>query len=203
MWYKSSSPEAMQAGEQFRTTETSHGTGSGNRRRGFFEARYWLRDLILSLLLAFIFVIFLYQPVQVEGTSMLPRLSNHERIFINKFVYRFEPIRRGDIVMFHYPLDPSKSYIKRVVGLPGETIRIRDGRVLINGRPLKEPYVPPSFLDHENFASVTLAPDHYFVLGDHRDSSNDSREWGAVERKFIYGKAVFVYWPFNQFGSLR
>src|SRR5215470_12537930 len=108
---------------------------SGDRRR-FFDTRYWLRDLILSLLLAFIVIVFLYQPVQVEGTSMLPGISNHERIFINKFVYRFEPIRRGDVVVFTYPLDPSKSYIKRVVGLPGEWVTIREGTVYIDGKPL-------------------------------------------------------------------
>ncbi len=193
----------MQGSEQFRTANSHEENPSKGRAAGFFETRYWLRDLVLSLLLAFIFVIFLYQPVQVEGTSMLPRLSNQERIFINKFVYRFEPIRRGDIVVFRYPLDTSKSYIKRVVGLPGETVSIRDGRVLINGQPLKEPYVSPSFLDHHNLPLLALEPDHYFVLGDHRDSSNDSRTWGAVDRKFIYGKAVFVYWPFNQFGSLE
>lgn len=193
----------MQGSEQFRTPETSGAGTSESRRRGFFETRYWLRDLVLSLLLAFIFVIFLYQPVQVEGTSMQPQLSNHERIFINKFVYRFEPIRRGDIVVFHFPLEPSKSYIKRVVGLPGEMVSIRKGQVYINGRALKEPYVLPAFVDHESYAPVTLAPHHYFVLGDHRDSSNDSREWGSVDRTSIYGKAVFVYWPFNQIGSLR
>src|SRR5579863_3459128 len=104
----------------------------GMKGRRFFETRYWLRDLILSLLLAFIVIVFLYQPVQVEGTSMMPRLTNHERIFINKFIYRFEPIQRGDIVVFWYPLDPTKSYIKRVVGLPGEAVNIRDGRVYVN-----------------------------------------------------------------------
>src|SRR5690349_5492167 len=115
--------------------------------RRFLEARYWLRDLILSLLLAFIVIVFLYQPVQVEGTSMMPRLTNHERIFINKFVYRFEPIQRGDIVVFWYPLDPTKSYIKRVVGLPGEAVSIRDGRVFVNDKELKQQYVPASYLD--------------------------------------------------------
>lgn len=170
---------------------------------GFLNTRYWLRDLILSLLLALTFIIFLYQPVQVEGTSMLPQLANHERIFINKFVYRFEPIGRGDIVVFHYPLDPSKSYIKRVVALPGETVRIRAGVVYINGKPLREPYVLPSYLDHESCPAVTLGPHNYYVLGDHRDSSNDSREWGPVERKYIFGKAVFVYWPFGRFGALE
>ena len=174
---------------------------SGARRR-FFETRYWVRDLVLSLLLAFIVIVFLYQPVQVEGTSMMPRLVNHERIFINKFVYRLEQIRRGDIVVFLYPLDPSKSYIKRVVGLPGEWVNIREGRVFINDQPLTEPYVPPSYLDHENCPPTYVEPDHYFVLGDHRESSNDSRVWGTVDRKYIYGKAVFVYWPFSQIGSL-
>lgn len=193
----------MPGSKQLRARDSSDVAHTPHEGRGFFETRFWLRDLILSLLLAFVFVIFLYQPVQVEGTSMMPRLSNHERIFINKFVYRFEPIRRGDIVVFYYPLDPSKSYIKRVVGLPGETLSIRDGRVYINSRAMKEPYVSPSFLDPQSYPPVTIEPDHYYVLGDHRDSSNDSREWGAVDRKYIYGKAVFVYWPFRQFGSLE
>jgi signal peptidase I len=193
----------MQADEQFRSPGSNEEAGPASRRRGFFETRYWLRDLILSLVLAFIFVIFIYQPVQVEGTSMLPGLTNHERIFINKFVYRFEPVRRGDIVVFHFPLDPSKSYIKRVIGLPGETVQVRKGHVYIDGRELKEPYVPSGFLDDNSYPPVTLAPDNYYVLGDHRDASNDSREWGPVARRYIYGKAVFVYWPFQEFGSLR
>ena len=172
----------------------------GGRKR-FFETRYWLRDLILSLLLAFIVIFFLYQPVQVEGTSMTPGLTNHERIFINKFVYRFEPIQRGDIVVFWYPLDPSKSYIKRVVGLPGEWVSV--GRW---ARPHQREATRRT-LSAGGIATTTrviprptLQPDHYYVLGDHRESSNDSRVWGTVDRKFIYGKAVFVYWPFSQFG---
>jgi len=174
-----------------------------NPRRHFIDARYWLRDLILSILLAFIVIVFLYQPVQVEGTSMLPRLANRERIFVNKFVYRFEPIQRGDIVVFWYPLDPSKSYIKRVVGLPGEWVSIRDGRVFVNGKPLPEPYVGAGYLDHQSYPPLCVEPDHYYVLGDHRGSSNDSRVWGTVDQKYIYGKAVFVYWPFSEFGSLE
>lgn len=176
---------------------------SGNPRRLFFETRYWLRDLILSLLLACIVIFFLYQPVQVEGTSMMPRLSNHERVFINKFVYRFEPIQRGDIVVFWYPLDPSKSYIKRVVGLPGEWVSILEGRVYVNAKPLTEPYVRREYLDHQSYPVTYVEPDHYYVLGDHRESSSDSRVWGTVGRKYIYGKAVFVYWPFEQIGALE
>ena len=169
----------------------------------FFDGRYWLRDLILSLLLAFVVIVFFYQPVQVEGTSMMPEICNHERIFINKFVYRFEPIHRFDIVVFHYPLDPSKSYIKRVVGLPGERVSIREGRVYIDGKPLKESFIPGSYLDHDNYPVTYVLPDHYYVLGDHRDASNDSREWGTVDRKYIYGKADFVYWPVSQIGTLN
>jgi len=173
------------------------------RRRSFFEARYWLRDLILSLLLAFVVIVFLYQPVQVEGTSMMPRLYDHERIFINKFLYRFEPIQRGDIVVFRYPLDPSKSYIKRVIGLPGEWVSIHQGLVLINGKPITETYVPPSYLDHDSYPPVHVESSHYYVLGDHRESSNDSRVWGTVGRDFIYGKAAFVYWPLDQLGAVQ
>src|SRR5438552_6278734 len=139
----------MQSDDQI--PENTATNRSVRMRRKFFEARFWLRDLILAVLLSFIVIVFLYQPVQVEGTSMMPRLENHERIFINKFVYRLEPIQRGDIVVFWYPLDPSKSYIKRVIGLPDETVAIREGRVYINGRPLLERYIPPGYLDHEDY----------------------------------------------------
>ena len=176
---------------------------TGTAYKWFFEVRYWLRDLILSVLLAFIVIVFLYQPVQVEGTSMMPRLENHERIFINKFLYRFRPIERGEVVVFRYPLDPSKSYIKRVIGLPGDEVSIRDGHVLVNGTALSEPYVPPSYLDDQSTPAVRVEPNHYFVLGDHRSSSNDSRVWGTVDREYIYGKAVFVYWPLNQIGWVK
>lgn len=171
--------------------------------RRFLEMRFWLRDLVLSVLLAFIVIFFVYQPVQVEGTSMMPRLSNHERILVNKFVYRFGEIQRGDVVVFWFPLDPRKSFIKRVVGLPGERVSIADGQVLIDGKPLREPYLSPRDREHENTPPVLVEPGHYYVLGDHRESSNDSRVWGTVEQKFIYGKAVFVYWPFSQFGPME
>src|SRR5262249_20843615 len=111
------------------------------------ELRTWTRDLAVALGLALVIIIFLYQPVKVEGTSMAPLLSDQARLFINKFVYHFEPIERGDVVVFWYPLDRSKSFIKRVVGLPGETIEIRAGRLYINGIDLAEPYVPSGYLD--------------------------------------------------------
>jgi signal peptidase I len=166
------------------------------------ELRSWTRDLAVALGLALVIIIFLYQPVKVEGTSMAPLLSDQERIFINKFVYRFEPIERGDVVVFWYPLDRSKSFIKRVIGLPGDTIEIRSGHLYLNNSELQEPYVPASYLDGSSYGARTIGPEEYFVMGDHRDSSNDSRMFGTVPRDYIYGKAVFAYWPVTQFGSL-
>ena len=165
--------------------------------------RYWLRDLILSLLLAFVVIFFLYQPVQVEGTSMVPRLSHRERILINKLVYTLRPIQRGDIVVFRFPLDPSKSYIKRVVGLPGEWVSLVDGQVLINGAPLDEPYLPGRFHDRQTHMPLLVSPGQYYVLGDHREMSNDSRVWGTVHQRFVYGKAVFAYWPIQNLGPVE
>src|SRR5271168_1403901 len=166
------------------------------------EVRVWTRDLLIAIGLALVIIVFLYQPVKVEGTSMAPLLSDQERIFINKFVYRFEPIDRGDVIVFWYPLDRSKSFIKRVIGLPGETLEIRSGHLYVNGRELEEGYVPASYFDGGSYPPLRIPDDEYFVMGDHRDSSNDSRMFGPVPRQFIYGKAVFAYWPVDHFGSL-
>ena len=181
-------------------SEASHDTPPHPPLRG--ELRSWTRDLAVALGLAIVIMIFLYQPVKVEGTSMNPLLSDQERIFINKFVYHFGLIERGDVVVFWYPLDRSKSFIKRVVGLPGETLEIRDGRVYVNGGELTDQYVPASYLDGTNYGPFLVPPGYYFVMGDHRDSSNDSRVFGPVTRQYIYGKAVFAYWPVDHFGSL-
>jgi signal peptidase I len=165
----------------------------------------WFRDLFLSVLIAIVVILFLYQPVKVEGTSMMPSLQNDERIFINKFVYRFgiSDVGRGDTVVFLYPNDPSKSYIKRVIGIPGDTIEIDDGTVIVNGKQLSEPYVAEDNRDRIPMAKETVPADRYFVLGDHRSSSNDSRSWGLVPRQYIYGKAVFVYWPLENLGAVH
>jgi signal peptidase I len=166
------------------------------------EVRVWARDLLIAVGLALVIIIFLYQPVKVEGTSMAPLLSDQERIFINKFVYRFEAIHRGDVVVFWYPLDRSKSFIKRVIALPGEIVEIRQGMLYVDGRAIAEPYVPPQYEDLSDFGPVRVADDSYFVMGDHRISSNDSRVFGPVASRFIYGRAVFAYWPVDHFGSL-
>jgi signal peptidase I len=168
-----------------------------------FELRSWFRDILFAFAIAIFIVIFVVQPVKVEGTSMQPQLSDQDRIFVNRFIYRFANIRRGDVVVFWYPRDRSKSFIKRVLGLPGDEVEIRDGVVYINGARLSEPYLNPEFRDHKSLPKVVVPPGQYFVLGDHRNSSNDSRSWGFVAQPLIYGKAIFSYWPFAHLGPVE
>ncbi|MFZ3341811.1 MAG: signal peptidase I [Terriglobales bacterium] len=163
----------------------------------------WARDLLVSLAISAFIIIFLYQPVKVEGTSMMPGLEDQERIFVNKFVYRWEPIQRGDIVVFRYPRDTTKSYIKRVIGVAGDRIRIENGQVFVNDEALDEDYVPSEYADARSYPEVTVPANSYFVLGDHRTMSNDSRDFGPVNERYIYGKAVFGYWPMEKLGRLR
>src|SRR5580700_163368 len=163
----------------------------------------WARDLLVSLAISAFIIIFLYQPVKVEGVSMMPGLEDQERIFVNKFVYRWEPIQRGDIVVFRYPRDTSKSYIKRVIGVAGDHIRIDNGQVYVNGEALDEDYVPSDYVDARSYDEIVVPTDSFFVLGDHRSMSNDSRDFGPVNQSYIYGKAVFGYWPMDKLGRLR
>jgi signal peptidase I len=183
-------------------------------KSGIWGALSWIRDLAFSVLIAVVLIVFIYQPVKVEGTSMMPTLTDQERIFINKFTYKFGlgDIERGDTVVFWYPDDITKSYIKRVIGLPGDRVRIDSGQVYLNDRALAEDYVPPDYKDSVSWPRVSagqsvrdqvVPPKEYFVLGDHRSSSSDSRSWGFVPRENIYGKAVFVYWPLDKMGRLR
>ncbi len=175
------------------------------RQGGLFSGIAWLRDLALSAVFAILLIVFLYQPVKVEGTSMMPSLTNEERIFINKFTYKIGSgkIDRGDTVVFLFPEDKSKSYIKRVIGVPGDRIQIDEGRVIVNGAALDEPYVPEDYRDRMSKEERVVPKDCYFVMGDHRNSSNDSRAWGYVPKNLIYGKAEFVYWPLDKIGRVR
>jgi signal peptidase I len=180
----------------------SHPGGAKRPRRASGLVR-WLRDILISAAVSIFIIVFVYQPVKVEGTSMMPGLDDQERIFINKFVYRWEPIERGDVVVFRYPQDPTKSYIKRVIGLAGDRVRIEEGRVYVNGEQLYEPYVLAYYRDDRSYPEVTVPADSYFVLGDHRNMSSDSRDFGPIPQQAVYGKAVFVYWPFDKLGKLR
>jgi signal peptidase I len=171
--------------------------------RGLGGVHSWLRDLVVSVAISAFIIVFLYQPVRVEGTSMLPMLEDQDRLFINKIAYRVGDIHQGDVVVFQYPRDHTKSYIKRVIGLPGDDIRIEHGRVYVNGAQLKEAYVPNRFTDDRSQPEIVLAPNNYWVMGDHRSISSDSRDFGPVDRELIYGKAAFVYWPMEQVGVVR
>ena len=171
------------------------------RARGVMHS--WLRDLVVSVMVSTFIIIFLYQPVRVEGTSMLPMLEDQDRLFINKLAYRVGDIHRGDVVVFLYPHDHEKSYIKRVIALPGDDIRIDHGQVYVNGARVDESYVPRQFEDDRSQPEMTVPPHEYFVMGDHRSVSSDSRDFGPVDRGLIYGKAAFVYWPVDQAGVVR
>src|SRR5688572_7621558 len=124
------------------------------------EIRWWVRDIFFAVGVAIMIVVFLYQPVKVEGTSMLPELRDQERIFVNKFVYRIEEISRKDIVVFWYPGDVSRSYIKRIIGMPGDTVEIIDGNVYINEQLLTEPYVDSKFFDDRDYPPVYVDAGH-------------------------------------------
>jgi signal peptidase I len=169
------------------------------------ELRSLLRDVIFAGVIAILIVGFVVQPVRVEGQSMMPKLHDQDRIFVNKFIYPLrewigdkEPIKRGDIVVLLYPDDPSKSYIKRVVGLPGEEVNVENGKLYINGMQIAEPYLDSEYISSDSMpGSVHVKEHHYFVMGDNRRNSSDSRYWGLVPEKYIYGKAIFRYYPFT------
>jgi len=134
---------------------------------------------------------------------MLPLLDNGERIIVNKFVYHFRPIERGDVVVFWYPKEPSVSFIKRVIGLPGDVIEERRGVVWVNGTPMREDYLKAPYRDDDTYPPVQVSKAHYYVLGDHRNGSNDSRTWGEVPERYIYGKALLRIWPLSKIGIIR
>ena len=134
---------------------------------------------------------------RVEGDSMQPNLHPEQYVLVDKISYRLGQPRRGDIVVFQYPLATERDFIKRVIGLPGETVTVPGGAVSINGQPLNEPYIaaPPAYNN-----TWTLGPDQYFVLGDNRNNSSDSHNWGPLNRQYLIGRAVFVYWPPDGWG---
>jgi signal peptidase I len=180
--------------------ETTAAEPSGRARAGFHA---WLWDMVIAMVVSVLIIFFLYQPVIVEGTSMLPMLEDQDRLIINKLAYRVGDIQRGNVVVFLYPHNHEKSYIKRVIALPGDSVRIDHGQVFVNGKKVAEPYVPARFEDDRSQAEMTVPAHEYFVMGDHRSISSDSRDFGPVDRDLIYGKAAFVYWPMDQAGVVR
>jgi signal peptidase I len=178
----------------------AHAESRGRVWRAVWE---FLHDLSVAVLFCFFLITFVAQAFRVQGTSMEPLLADGERIVVNKFVYRFRPIERGDVVVFWYPRDPSVSFIKRVVALPGDTVEIRSGRLVVNGVSERESYLRESFRDDDSYPATDVRKGFYFVLGDHRRSSNDSRSWGEVPERYIYGRAAFRFWPISRVGLMR
>lgn len=176
---------------------------AGARQRFLRAGWEFLHDLSVAVLFCFFLIAFVAQAFRVQGTSMEPLLEDGERIVVNKFVYRFRPIERGDVVVFWYPRDPSVSFVKRVIALPGDRVEIRSGQLLVNGMPIEEPYLPESFRDSDSHGPIEVRKGYYYVLGDHRRSSNDSRSWGEVPEKYIYGRAVFRFWPLGRMGPIH
>ncbi len=179
----------------------SHNPRTSPVRVAPLRALAW--DVLVAVTVSIIIIFFLYQPVRVEGTSMLPVLEDQDRVIINKMAFQVGDVHRGDVVVFRYPRDHTKSYIKRVVALPGDRLRIDHGRLIVNNQFVPEPYVPLRFSDDRSLPEMVLPAGDYFVMGDHRSISSDSREFGPVERNLIYGKAAFVYWPMAQAGVVR
>jgi len=190
-------------------TTVAEGVAAAPSAAGMPRLRSWraiwelLHDLSVAVLFCFFLITFVAQAFRVQGTSMEPLLRDGDRILVNKLVYRLGAIERGDVVVFWYPRDPSVSFIKRVVGRPGDRIEIRAGQLLVNGVEVKEDYLPPAFRDGDHYPAFSVPRGYYFVLGDHRRSSNDSRTWGPVPEKYIYGRAELRFWPLTQVGPIR
>jgi signal peptidase I len=187
-----------------------HQLKTASRQGLWLESVKLLRDVILVVSVLMLMLVFVAQPVVVDGSSMLPTLHEGERLIVNKLIYyKFESvswghINRGDVVVFWFPKDPDKSYVKRVIGLPEDTVEIRNGIVYVNGQVMHELYLDANY----NQAAGNLSPQkvekhHYFVMGDNRDNSSDSRYWGLVPEKYIYGKVFFRYWMPSNFGWIR
>jgi signal peptidase I len=155
----------------------------------------WVKTLVSAGVYAILIVTFGFQVARVEGQSMAPTLEDQDRLIVNKFVYRIGEPRRGDIVMLYYPLNPEKSFVKRVIAEENDTVRIVDGRVYVNDIPLRDDYVPSEFRSHDDWGPQVIPEGYYFVMGDHRNNSSDSRHWGMVPKKYIIGKVQLRWWP--------
>lgn len=166
------------------------------------EIKDWIISILIAVVLAFFIRYFIVELYMVEGPSMRPTLVNSERLVVNKFIYRFKAPERGDIIVFRYPRDPSRDFIKRVIGIPGDTIEIKDGRVFVNGQLLNETYILEK--TRGSYSLATVPEGHIFVMGDNRNNSEDSRfkDVGFVSHDLVKGKAVMIFWPLDHIKSL-
>jgi len=170
----------------------------------FFD---FLETIVVALSIFVVIYLFILQPHEIKGSSMEPNFHNNEYILTDKISYRFKDPQRGNIIVFKAPKNPDIDYIKRIIGLPGESVKIEKGDVYVNGQKLTEQYIldksllfPGSFM--QEAVPVTVPPGEYFVMGDNRPHSSDSREFGPIPKKSIIGKAFLRYWPLNEVGII-
>jgi signal peptidase I len=180
------------------------------------ELREWAKSLFYGIIFVYFFTTFGFKAYKVEGSSMQPLLQDGERIFVNRYIYLADELpllklrlpftrlpERGDVVVFWFPKDPSKYFIKRVIGIPGDVVSVRNGTIYVNGRKVNVSPIASRYLDHKTRPQVSVPQGYYYCVGDHHARSYDSRDWGFVPRKYIIGKAVFRYWPLTKIGLIR
>jgi signal peptidase I len=159
------------------------------------ELLAWFKTLASAAVYATLIVTFGFQVARVEGQSMAPTLADQDRLIVNKLAYQLHDPHIGDIVMLYYPIDPKKSFVKRVIAEEGDVVRIENGRVYRNEVPINDDYVLPEYRSHDNWGPQVIPDGYYFVMGDHRNNSSDSRHWGMVPKKYIIGKVQLRWWP--------
>jgi signal peptidase I len=159
------------------------------------EVVAWLKTLASAAVYATLIVTFGFQVARVEGLSMAPTLADQDRLIVNKLAYRIGEPHIGDIVMLYYPLNPEKSFVKRVIAEEGDQVRVVDGRVFRNDVPMDDAFVPSEYRSHDDWGPQVVPEGYYFVMGDHRNNSSDSRHWGFVPKKYIIGKVQLRWWP--------
>jgi signal peptidase I len=159
------------------------------------ELAAWVKTLASAALYATLIITFVFQVARVEGRSMAPTLEDHDRLIINKFAYRIDEPHLGDIVMLYYPNDPSKSFVKRLIAGEGDQVRIVAGKVYRNDVLLDDSFVLPDYRSHDDWGPEVVPEGYYFVMGDHRNNSSDSRNWGYLPKKYVVGKVQMRWWP--------
>ena len=173
------------------------------------EAKEWAHSIVVALLLTLVIRTFVVQAFKIPSGSMRPTLLEGDKLFVNKFIYRFHLPERGDILVFKYPDDPKKDFIKRLVATGGETVEIRDGKIYVDGKPLDDPkgFGKFYYYNHDPFGGpnekVKVPENSFYVLGDNSANSTDSRFWGFVPRKNLVGKAMFRWWPPKRMGPVK
>ncbi len=163
--------------------------------------REMVEVIVTALVLAFLIKTFVVGNFWIPSESMVPTIEVNDKVIVTNFSYWFEGPKRGDVIVFRYPLDTKKDYIKRCIGLPGETVEFRDSKLYVNGQLVEEPYLSEGLV-FEDYGPIEVPEGQYFMCGDNRNHSSDSRVWGFVEKRLIIGKAQVIYWPFDRWSTL-